>query len=252
MAPKVKSTQGTKRKSGTSQPKKPSRPIPFDNTRFLSAAHQERFNELCTRTFWHDKQFQLSPTRDYKGLLDNFEKRKWGKLLDPHVQINADIVREFYANVLPMDEEGEPSEGHFTFTTRVRGRSLSFDREAINTYLGNLIPLKSPDIYRKQNQGNWDHDLIQKSILMEGRFYEVSRAGRPYRALTGDMTTPAQVVLKLILHNIRPKSHVYSTPVENTPLIYSILTGTPVDVTRIIAHELKIIALNGVFGPNVP
>jgi hypothetical protein len=66
------------------------------------------------------------------------------------------------------------------------------------------------------------------------------------------MTTPAQVVLKLILHNIRPKSHVYSTPVENTPLIYSILTGTPVDVTRIIAHELKIIALNGVFGPNVP
>jgi hypothetical protein len=167
-----------------------------------------------------------------------------------------DIVREFYANAFPVDEDGEPSEELFTFTTRVRGRSLSFDREAINTYLGNPMPLRSPDelcaFHKKQNQGNWDHDLIQRTILKEGCSYEISQAGRAYRALKSDMNTPAQVVFKLILHNIRPKSHVFSTPVENTPLIYSILAGISVDVSRIIAHELKIIALNGVFGPNVP
>jgi hypothetical protein len=256
MTPKVKSAQGTKCKSGPSQPKKSNRPIPFDGNRFLTAAHSARFNELCDRTFWHDKQFQLSPTGAYKGLLENFEKRKWGKLLDPHIHINMDIVREFYANALPIDEDGEPSEELFTFTTKVRGRSLSFDREAINTYLGNPMPLRSPDelcaFHRKQNQGNWDHDLIQRTNLKEGCAYEISQAGRAYRALKNDMNIPAQVVFKLIIHNIRPKSHVFSTPVENTPLIYSILAGISVDVARIIANELKIIALNGVFGPKCP
>jgi hypothetical protein len=257
MAPKVKTTKGAKRKGGeTSQPRRQNHPAPFDQTRFLSAVHQERFRELSTCKLWHDKQFQISPTGEYKGILDIFERRKWGRFLDPHMNINSEIVREFYANALLVDEDGEPSESHFNYTTSVRGRPLKFDREAINSYLGNPMPLRRSDdlcaFHRQQARGNWNHDEIQKMILKEGRTYDVSRAGRPFRAFKADMTTPAQVILKLIIHNIRPKSHTSSTTVEVTPLIYSILADTPVDVARIISNELKTIALNGRFNAKCP
>ncbi|WJX66010.1 hypothetical protein P8452_50607 [Trifolium repens] len=101
-------------------------------------------------------------------------------------------------------------------------------------------------------RGRKVHDLIQRTILKEGRSYDVSVAGRPHRALKGDMTTPAQVIFKLIVHNIRPKSHTFSTTVEVTPLIFSILNGTAVDVARIIATELRNIALNGKFTTRCP
>jgi hypothetical protein len=144
MAPKVKQTQGSKRKGGeTSQPRRP-RPTQFDASKFRSAAHQERFKELSDRKLWHDKEFKISPMGDYKGILDILEKRKWSKFLEPHTHINSDIVREFFANAFPVDEDGDPSEKEFNYTTYVRGRPLSFDREAINSYLGNPMPLRDP------------------------------------------------------------------------------------------------------------
>ncbi|KAK2451504.1 hypothetical protein QL285_010554 [Trifolium repens] len=257
MAPKVKQTQGSKRKGvEPSQPRRPTRAAPFDGTRFRTAAHHERFKELSTYHLWHDKEFKISPTGEYKGILDILEKRKWSKLLAPHTQINSDIVKEFFANAFPVDEDGNPSEKDFNYTTFVRGRPFSFDREAINSYLGNPMPLRYPDslcpFHTQQAQGNWDHDLIQRTILKEGRTYNVSDAGRPHRALKIDMTTPAQVIFKLIVHNIRPKSHTSSTTVEVTPLIYSILVGIKVDVARIIATELRHIALSGHFTPLCP
>ncbi|KAK2395558.1 hypothetical protein QL285_057284 [Trifolium repens] len=257
MAPKAKQTQGSKRKGvESSQPRRPTRPAQFDGNRFRSAAHYERFKELSPRKLWHDKEFKISPMGEYKGILDIFEKRKWGRLLAPYTQINSDIVKEFFVNAFPVDEDGDPSEKHFDYTTFVRGRQFSFDREAINTYLGNPFPIRHPDdlctFHRKQAQGNWDHDLLQRTILKEGRTYDVSAAGRPHRALKGDMTTPAQVILKLIVHNIRPESHTSSTTVDVTPLICSILDGTKVDVARIIATELRHIALSGKFTPSCP
>jgi hypothetical protein len=258
MAPKVNTGKGCKRKAGEALiSRRPSRPAQFDGTRFLSAAHQERFNELTAVKLWHDKQFVISPTGKYNGLASIIERRRWQTLVNPHPKINVDIVREFYANALPIDDEdGSVSERNFAYTTFVRGRRLRFDREAINTYLGNPMPLRDPndlcEFHRKQNSGNWDHEEIQRMILKEGKSYVKSTAGRPHLARKSDMTTPAQVILRLILHNIRPKSHISSTTLDVTPLIYFILAARQVDVARIISWELKTIALSGRLGPKCP
>ena len=100
----------------------------------------------------------------------------------------------------------------------------------------------------RQRKGNWDHAEIQREILKQGKKYDVSDVGREHIALYADMTLPAQIILKLTLHNIRPKSHSSSTTTDVTPLIYYILSGRLVDIARIISQKLKLVTLSGRFG----
>ena len=65
-------------------------------------------------------------------------------------------------NALPI----EISDSTFPFETYVRGKTIKFDKEAINKYLGNSMPLHDPKelcaFHIRQNRGNWDHAEIQR------------------------------------------------------------------------------------------
>jgi len=158
-------------------------------------------------------------------------------------------VREFYANALP---ENPPTDS-FTYETFVRGRVIWFDREAINQYLGNpflmLSPIDMDDFYAKQNNGHFTlpgpHEDIKRFILLEGCNYDVSDAGREYRAQYKAMTNPAKIIQKFILYNVIPNSPLSDCIVEICPLIYYILKGIKVDIARTIAWELKKVTLQG-------
>lgn len=68
--------------------------------RFISDEHEERFEKLIKRTIQSERFIHLSPGGNYRKLVANFERRKWGKICEPEPEINYDIVREFYANAL--------------------------------------------------------------------------------------------------------------------------------------------------------
>lgn len=102
--------------------------------RFTSDEHEERFEKLIKQTIQPERFIRLSPGGTYQNLVSNFERRRWSKLCEPESAINYDIVREFYANALHL-EEGVT----FHYQTRVRGKIISFGRDAINTYLGNPL-----------------------------------------------------------------------------------------------------------------
>lgn len=195
---------------------------------------------------WAEKEFRIDPNGKYKGIAGIFEKRKWGVLLKPELKIHGDIVREFYANSLPVKGE------EFTFTTFVRGCTIHFDRDAINTFLGKPLEMGEDELcafHVKQAQGNWDLEEIRKGIMQPGKDYDYSSStNKAFRAQKGDMNLAAQVVLNLILYNIRPKSHLSSTTLDVTPLLYFILSDRQVDIARVIAKELNTVALNGVIG----
>jgi hypothetical protein len=135
----------------------------------------------------------------------------------------------------------------------VRGKTIGFDRDAINTYLGN--PYTFPDLeddeeklcpyQRRAAKGDWDHGKIQLEILKRGKKYDRSEAVIPHRAMYSNMTVPAQVIFKFIVHNVWPKSHTSSSTLKVTPLIWYILSGGEVDIARIIARELKKIVISG-------
>lgn len=73
--------------------------------------------------------------------------------------------------------------------------------------------------------------------------YIKSAVGRAHKALYADMNANVSVVFKFIVHNVLPKSHTSDTTMKVTPLIWCIMPGTQVDVARLIANELKSVAL---------
>lgn len=256
MAPK--GTSGSKRKnppSSSSRQNQPPVPRTFDPHRFRSKETYARFLALEKRTTWHDKVFAINPTGKWTHILEIFVSRKWEKLLNPHTNIHLDIVREFYANALPAGSEPDKT---FSYTTYVRGKTIRFDRDAIDEYLGNAFTFPEPEdpdeeqycAYTKKNaKGNWDHSKIQKDILIRGKRYGKSAAGKDHKASYCDMNVAASVIFKFLVHNVWPKSHVSSAPLKVTPLIWYILTGGEVDIARIIAREIKHVALSGVTEP---
>ncbi|RHN45058.1 hypothetical protein MtrunA17_Chr7g0226131 [Medicago truncatula] len=205
---------------------------PYDAHKFFSAEYQDRYQKLCSRKFWHDKKFQISTEGKYRGLAEIIKKRKWETLIAPHPQINTEIVREFYVNAMPV--EGQ----EFSFKTMIRGRVINFDRRDINDYVGKPYKLNYPDelcpFHLQQNKGNWDHQVIQETILKPGTGYEKSVTGRSH-VKKCNMNPIAQTICKLILFNINPKSHLSTCTIDIPPLIYYILSDEPVDIARIIA-----------------
>ncbi|KEH25675.1 hypothetical protein MtrunA17_Chr6g0462331 [Medicago truncatula] len=220
---------------------------PFDSLRFKGPYQQQRYKDLLERTFWSEKVFQIKKNGQYRGIAQIICTRKWEILVNPPTLLNYDIIREFYANSIPTDPDED-----FSFTTFVRGRTIRFDRNAINAYLGN--PLNLPDnqlcaFHEKQTKGDWNHEEIAQGIFREGKTYERNPNGQPIKAHKHDMNTPAQVILHLILHNIRPKSHTSSTTLDVTPLLYYILANEQVDIARVISQEMKIVAESGIKPP---
>ncbi|MCI40008.1 hypothetical protein A2U01_0061240, partial [Trifolium medium] len=93
-------------------------------------------------------------------IIDN---RGWGKLINPPELINYEVVREFYANAIPVGEDP------ISFTTMVRGREIRFDREAINAYLQTPFQFQGNDrlcaFQKHLARGNWDIPLMTNTLL---------------------------------------------------------------------------------------
>jgi len=221
-------------------------PHPKEHLVFKSAFHQARYLELVEDNLWYERVFNLSPEGPYKHIYEIFSKQEWGILLQPPRKVNFELVREFYANALPTNAT-DP----FTFQTFVCGRDISFTRDAINQYLGNPYPLDDPnelcEYHEHLARGNFNHDEIERTILKAGRQYDVNDVGRKHRAKYAGLNLPAQVTLKLILHNIRPKSHISTTTLPVVALIYYVLKGEKVDIACTIANEMKLVTLQGKF-----
>jgi hypothetical protein len=137
MAPKNQQKASTSARGKGKQSEAAPAQRPYDEHMFFSADHQDRYQKLCSRKIWHDKQFQISAEGKYRVLAAIIQKGKWEKLVAPHPQINTEIVREFYAKAHPV--EGE----EFSFKTMIRGRVINFDRQGINDYLGKPYKLKT-------------------------------------------------------------------------------------------------------------
>lgn len=256
MAPKT--TAGSKRKGSSSTI---DRPLPAprnpDPSRFKSEKAYARFLELEKKETWHDKIFQINPEGEFAEIQQIFTNRQWEKLLHPHPHINLDLLREFYANAVPNCDLKE-IEARFTYSSKVRGVTIRFDRDTINEYLGNpfdLPPGEDPTIPvlceygEKAATGNWPHDRIKREILLPGRQYVLSKAGNRNIAAFAGMTVRATMVFKFLVHNVWPKSHVTKATKVVTPLIWHICRGGEVDVARIVSEELKHMALSGVTRP---
>ncbi|MCI41321.1 hypothetical protein A2U01_0062554, partial [Trifolium medium] len=78
---------------------------PFDSDRFSGPAQFERYQVLQKRKIWPEKQFNITPNGKFRSFIAAIDDRKWDKLINPPHCINVELVREFYANAIPVDED---------------------------------------------------------------------------------------------------------------------------------------------------
>jgi hypothetical protein len=249
MAPKnVEKTTGTKRPRGKSA--STSAP-PVNPNRFPTPAHSARFKKMAQYKTWHERTFDIQPGGEFSDLLHIFTGRKWTKLLVPSTEINTDLIKEFYCNVVP-DASPTTLADAFSWTSYVRGKQIPFDRDSINDFLDNALNLEpSPDptmptlcTYAKRNaQGNWKFDQIERDIMNKGRCFVKNDKGEVRHALTKEMTAKARLVFQFLVHNALPRAHTSDAPKAVLPLIWCIMKEVPVDIARIIANEMKAVAL---------
>ncbi|CAL5189369.1 unnamed protein product [Lathyrus oleraceus] len=227
-----------KRKGGNT-----SRPvtIQFDTDKFVGPKQAARYVALEKRKILPEKRFIINPkgtNRTFAGLIDT---KKWDRLISPLEHYDIATVREFYANALPDDDEP------FTWTSRVSGRPVAFDRDAINRVLGEPLQLgaEERDTYHTELRLHRDMDAISAALLLRGKSVELNPSGVPMRYHREDMTPLAQLILLLVLTNIKPKSHTSTVPIPVAHLVHCILTNVQIDVARIIALELKSVIESG-------
>jgi hypothetical protein len=215
----------------------------YDATRFLGRDQQARFHDLEKRKIWAEKKFLIGHNGEYRHIAGIIDHRRWDTLLNPPATINYDVVREFYANAMPRDHEP------LSFTTMVRGREVHFDRDSLNTYLGNPVDLPSDQLCAFSQalaRGNWPLTNISNAIFLQGRSFQLNAAGEAIRVLRDDLNTTAQVILLLIVHNLKPRSHTSTATMDSAGLLYYILANLQVDIARVIANEMKGIAESGI------
>lgn len=250
----LKNTVGNKRPRGTSassssapQPTQP----PIDFTRFPSHIHADRFITMGKYKTWHEKVFEIDSRGPNKNILQMFVDRKWTKLLNPHTEINTDLVKEFLGNSVP-ERITTATDKAYTFTTFVRGNTIHFDRDTLNEYLGNPLNLPQPvddtipslcEYARQNARGNWNLEQMERDILLPGRMF-ARKKGIIKKAFYPDMNPKASIIFKFLIHNVCPRTHTSDAPVTLIPLIWSIMQGIEVDIARIIANELKRVAIN--------
>ena len=86
---------------------------------------------------------------------------------------------------------------------------------------------------------------VRNALTYPGRDFVLNATGQPKILKRGDMNTNAQIMMTLVLHNIRPRSHTSDIPFDIACMIYYILQEREIDVARIISNEIRAIASSG-------
>jgi len=142
--------------------------------------------------------------------------------------INPDIVKEFYANVMHVCETHDMV-AQFTYTTMVRGTTIRFDRDTINTYLGEPLELPPPEdptepaicrYCQNERDNAWNHARIERDILLPSKRYNRGRTNEATTANFSDMTLKATNIFQFLVHNVLCPRVMSPLPLLVLPLCY--------------------------------
>ncbi|KAL5053117.1 hypothetical protein RYX36_033799 [Vicia faba] len=110
----------------------------------------------------------------------------------------------------------------FAFKTWVRVKQINFSRSAINEFLGNPCTLDDDELDEYHIQlarGNWKFDHLRAKLCKREHTYEVNALGHLLKFQQKSLKAKAQVLMCVILYNIRPQSHTSSILVQTDNLV---------------------------------
>jgi len=236
MAPKKLST---KRSRSDAHEDGSSAPMEFDNHRFRSAEHQQRFDTIKGWSFHRERCVQLREDK-YPDFQEEIARRRWERLVTPMAKFDLEIVIEFYANAWPTEE------GVRDMHSRVRGHWIPFDADALSQFLGDPLILEENqqcEFSQRRNQADgFDEEAIAWLLCILGQDFTRTPAWRRVWIMRTSMTTLTQIWMTLLLSNVLPSDHNSDLPLPKCQLVYAILTRMSVHVAQVIADAIYLFA----------
>ena len=187
--------------------------------RFTSKAREERFEEIKDWGFIPERQVILNPGEG-EPFRTTIGQRNWWTLATPPPKFDPDVVREFYANAWPNASVNED----YDLKSYVRGKEISFDRDAIEALLGGPHPDMDPEtiddhhiIYLSEDGFNWDE--LQEHLCLPNR-HAVFNVTVPLRLMRCDMNLQTKLMFTFMSANLIPNSHSTDCPKETCEFLY--------------------------------
>ncbi|MED6114260.1 hypothetical protein PIB30_078650 [Stylosanthes scabra] len=97
----------------------------FDNYRFKTAFNEELYNSIVKNKKVIAECYINLDEDEYREVKEQISLRGWRRLAAPKQEISIDLIHEFYANAILIEEEIEEAGGH-TFRSYVRGKVVLF------------------------------------------------------------------------------------------------------------------------------
>ncbi|MED6151308.1 hypothetical protein PIB30_081258 [Stylosanthes scabra] len=183
----------------------------FDNHRFKTAFNEELYNTIVKNKKVIAECCIDLDEDEYPEVREQITLRGWRRLSSPKQEISIDLIHEFYANAVVIEEEMEEAGGH-TFRSFVRGVPVDFSPGNIQTVIR----------FRTQVQGALSTGQMRVPIQL--RRQELNPVARGWHEFS--------------IHSLILSSNRSEIPVIRAILIHCIMRGEDVRAEDIIADKI--------------
>ncbi|MED6139022.1 hypothetical protein PIB30_079947 [Stylosanthes scabra] len=188
----------------------------FDNHRFKSAFNEELYSTIVKNKKVIAEYCIDLDEDEYLEIREQIALRGWRRLSAPKQEISIDLIHEFYANAVVIQEEMEEEGGH---TFRSFGAVTDFET-------------------RKEHDQQLDQVLAD--LCMPGATWNLSTGQLrvPIQLRRQELNPVARGWHEFSIHSLIPSSNRSEIPVIRAILIHCIMRGEDVRVEDIIADKI--------------
>ncbi|MED6213814.1 hypothetical protein PIB30_097038 [Stylosanthes scabra] len=205
---------------------------PFNEMIFDSREHYERSKQIFNREILHKRVINFE-NQGPDFMHERIEELGWLFMYNDLVDINLDIMREFYSNFSKADQS----------TVYLRGKQIPISENAIHYFLGingDSVP-KVEDTYKRnlteKRAGRLNMHIVLSTITAPGMRWDAYNP-KLDRVDNGILTTNAQGWLKMIVCNLQPLRHETTFSIETALLLYTLMSNGHIHLGRILNKSM--------------
>nr|KYP53548.1 hypothetical protein KK1_024441 [Cajanus cajan] len=195
------------------------------------------FSSMERRKLLMERKVSLKP-EEASDFVAEYTRRRWERLGSYPEPANIAIVREFYANAVTIDDDAPA-----TYTSYVRGHSISFTPATINEFLHTTLELGQQCEYSQflttRMPSDIRHTQIEEAVCREGGRFHQSTHGLPLHIKRTNLLPVAKIWMNLIHSNLAPVDHASDIHLNRSYILFNILSGKRIDLGTLIAEEIQ-------------
>ena len=187
--------------------------VVFDQLRFLTPENEQTFETLIKRRrIWGERQINLYEL--HPSICEKLQSRHWLSLCTNIQPPPADLIREFYSNLLVHEDLCD-----HTVALCIRGVPFTITRERVSKALD--IPIIRTPTYPHSRSPRIDNvmDVLCGRSVTLGFDRSIS---------SSELTELNYIFFKIACHNIFPISHIHTIPINSCFFLYALVTNSSI------------------------